>query len=123
MYGSAGIVESISMSDLHVPADRVFVGETPDDPWAPIGRLLSGREDPGDWPNARRFATAGGGADPASGTPYVPASGHGEYLVPHTESVRNLALINLDFVDEVVSDRLVIAPGAPTSAPNERPVL
>jgi len=123
MYGSAGIVESISMSDLHVPADRVFVGETPDDPWAPIGRFLSGRENPGDWPDARRFATAGGGADPASGTPYVPASGHGEYLVPHTESVRNLALINLDLVDEVVSDRLVLAPGAPTSAPNERPVL
>ncbi|UOQ90246.1 alpha/beta hydrolase [Agromyces endophyticus] len=113
MYGSAGLTGDVSLGGLHVPDGQVWAGETIDDPWAPTGRILSGRQDPADWTGVNEFGTNGGETDPISGERLAESHGHGEYLIPSSESVRNLALINLGRGDLVTSDLTTLAPGAP----------
>jgi hypothetical protein len=96
MYGSAGAPPGVdSASDLHVPEGSVYVGQTVDDPWAPIGKSLSGRGNPSAWDDVNLYGTDGGNVDPITLEPLKEAHGHSEYLRPNTESQRNLAIIGL----------------------------
>ncbi|MEZ3157897.1 alpha/beta hydrolase [Microbacterium sp. BWR-S6Y] len=47
LLGSAGVADEVEhVSDLNVPPCQVFASQAVHDEWAPIGQLLSGREDP-----------------------------------------------------------------------------
>jgi hypothetical protein len=111
MYGSAGLTVD-SAEDLHMSASDIYVGEAHDDDVADIGRFGSGRADPANWDfGGTEYATNGGKADELTGQMLVSSSGHGGYLVPDTESLRNIALIGLDRGDLVSQDVPILAPG------------
>lgn len=111
MYGSAGLTVD-SAEDLHMSASDIYVGEAHDDSVADIGRFGSGRTDPANWDfGGTEYATNGGRADELTGQMLVSSSGHSGYLVPDTESLRNIALIGLDRGDLVSRDSMVLAPG------------
>jgi hypothetical protein len=105
MYGSAGGWDIRDVRELDVPSGQVFAAETSSDPWAPVGRTGSFRMDPlGDRFGATEYGSNGGSADPLFGGTAVESSGHSEYLKPNSESLRNLALINLGRGDLVTKD-------------------
>jgi hypothetical protein len=111
MYGSAGLTVD-SAEDLHISASDIYVGEAHDDGVADIGRFGSGRTDPANWDfGGTEYATNGGKADELTGQMLVSSSGHSGYLVPDTESLRNIALIGLDRGDLVSQDVPILAPG------------
>ena len=83
-------------SELHVPADRVYVGEAPWDPV--VGSSWFGADPGGPGFGARSFGVRG-----TAGAPGVSAegallgvAGHNSYFDRGTESFRNLALIGID---------------------------
>ncbi|MET0989763.1 MAG: alpha/beta hydrolase, partial [Glaciihabitans sp.] len=104
MYGSAGGVDIKDVRELDVPTGEVYATETRNDPWAPVGRFLSDRSDPlSDRFGASEFRSDGGVPDPYGGE-FIEISGHSEYLHARSESLRNLALINLGRGDLVTKD-------------------
>jgi hypothetical protein len=132
MLGSAGLTVD-SVDALRVPDDEVYAAESPGqtvtmtpsnrtsygtypgateyDPWAPIGRWLSGRTNPDEAFGATRFSVAGTdtleashGHDSNPGTVNPDGSFTSEgdgYLSAKTESLYNVALITTGRGNEV----------------------
>ena len=52
--------QAVEVQNLHINPSKVWVGESPSEPWAPLGRKLSGRGDPNTWSGINSFGTTGG---------------------------------------------------------------
>ncbi|MFE6967502.1 alpha/beta hydrolase [Agromyces sp. NPDC057679] len=111
MYGSAGLTD-LDLNELNVPDGVVYVGQAVDDDLATIGRLLSGRQDPGEWLGVQRYDTNGGDVDPITESTFPDTKGHNEYLVPGSETIRNLALINLGRGELATEDKYIVPASA-----------
>lgn len=97
MLGSAGIPDSVSIRDLHVPASRVFASQASADVLAGVGQVLSGRANPtvGSW-GATVFGSDGltlndghhlGAVDGHNAVGSSNSDDNGKYLGPATESL------------------------------------
>ncbi|KZC93969.1 hypothetical protein AWH51_00435 [Clavibacter tessellarius] len=89
-----GVVRDVS--ELSVPADRVFVGEAPGDPVAGSSWFGADPGSPGF--GARPFGVrgTGGAAGVSADGALAGVAGHNGYFDRGTESFRNLALIGID---------------------------
>ena len=91
IIGSPGSSAQLA-SDLGVPGDNVYVGEAD---WDQIKDSAFFGSDPGSSSfGAHKFRVAGG-VDPLTGVDLTGSTGHDEYLVAGSESLRNLALVAL----------------------------
>jgi pimeloyl-ACP methyl ester carboxylesterase len=91
VFGSPGSAAQ-SASELGIPGDNVFVGEAE---WDQIKDSAFFGSDPGSASfGAHRFRVLGG-VDPITGEELTGSTGHDEYLMPGSESLRNLALVAL----------------------------
>jgi hypothetical protein len=97
MLGSAGIPSEIAITDLHVPASRVYASQASADTLAGLGQILSGRANPtgGSW-GATVFGSDGltlgdgdhlGAVDGHNAVGSSNADDRGKYLGPATESL------------------------------------
>ncbi len=91
LIGSPGS-SAQSVADLGVRNDAVYVGEAE---WDQIKDSAFFGSDPGSASFGARLFSVNGGDDPITSQPLVGSTGHDAYLVPGSESVRNLALICL----------------------------
>jgi len=91
IIGSPGSSAQLA-SDLGVPGDNVYVGEAD---WDQVKDSAFFGSDPGSASfGAHRFRVAGG-TDPVTGQALLGSTGHDEYLMVGSESLRNLALVAL----------------------------
>ena len=91
IIGSPGSSAQLA-TDLGVPGDNVYVGEAD---WDQVKDSAFFGSDPGSAAfGAHRFRVAGG-TDPLTGHPLLGSTGHDEYLMVGSESLRNLALVAL----------------------------
>ncbi len=79
-------------SDLGVPGDNVYVGEAD---WDQIKDSAFFGSDPGSTSFGAHHFRVSGGVDPLTGAELAGSTGHDEYLMAGSESLRNLALIAL----------------------------
>lgn len=112
MVGSPGSTAE-SASELAVPIGKVWVGEAAWDPVVGSGYYGS---DPGSSEYGAKKMSVAGVTDPLTGEYLRGSVGHNDYLEPHTESLRNMALIGIDRVDWVTNgtaaDASKTAPGS-----------
>lgn len=88
-------------SDLRVPGDNVYVGEAA---WDQVKDSAFFGSDPGSASFGARHFSVDGGVDPLTGRELLASTGHDAYLVPGSESLRNLALIALGYGGLVTTD-------------------
>lgn len=91
VIGSPGSAAQ-SASDLGVKGDNVFVGEAD---WDQVKDSAFFGSDPGSDSFGAHLFRVAGGVDPITGAPLLGSTGHDEYLVPGSESIRNIALVTL----------------------------
>lgn len=82
-----------SVDELSVRNGNVYVGEAP---WDAVPDSAFFGSDPGAASYGAKSFGAVGGVDPVTHEPLRGSFGHIEYFSPHTESLRNLALIGID---------------------------
>lgn len=92
VVGSPGS-DAKSVDDLHVRGRNVFVGEASWDPV--VGSGFFGN-DPGAPSYGARPMSVAGGADLITDEELTASVGHNGYFDPHSESLRNMALIGID---------------------------
>ena len=91
LIGSPGSAAQ-QASDLGVPGDNVYVGEAD---WDQIKDSAFFGSDPGSASFGAHHFRVAGGVDPLTGANLLGSTGHDEYLVTGSESLRNLALVSL----------------------------
>lgn len=106
LVGSPGSSAQLA-SDLGVSGDNVYVGEAP---WDQVKDSAFFGSDPGAASFGAHVFSVEGGVDPVSGDSMIGSTGHNEYLVLGSESIRNLALIALG------QGRLITSDAAPSVA-------
>ena len=106
IVGSPGSSAQLA-SDLGVPGNSVYVGEAD---WDQVKDTAFFGSDPGSNGFGAHVFSVDGGADPLTGAPMVGSTGHNEYFVVGSESIRNLALVALG------QGRLVTTDNAPAVA-------
>ena len=93
VVGSPGSSAVHSVDDLHVRGRNVFVGEASWDPVVGTGYFGS---DPGAAAYGAHPMGVAGGTDLITSDELAASVGHNEYFAPHSESLRNMALIGID---------------------------
>lgn len=91
MVGSPGVTVD-SARDLAVRGGNIFVGEAS---WDPVVDTAFHGLDPGSDAFGAHVFKVSGGVDSITGAMLSGSTGHNEYFVPGSESMRNLALIGL----------------------------
>lgn len=91
IVGSPGS-EARKATELGVPGDNVFVGEAP---WDQVKDSAFFGVDPGSNAFGAHQFSVEGRVDPLTGKQLVGSTGHDEYFVRGSESLRNLALVAL----------------------------
>ena len=81
-----------SAAELGVAGDNVYVGEAP---WDQVKDSAFFGTDPGSTAFGAHAFSVDGGTDPLTGGALLGSSGHNEYFVAGSESMRNLALVGL----------------------------
>lgn len=92
VVGSPGS-DAQSVDDLHVRGRNVFVGEASWDPVAGTGYFGT---DPGSPAYGAHPMSVAGGVDLVTDEALAASVGHNGYFMPHSESLRNMALIGID---------------------------
>jgi hypothetical protein len=91
LVGSPGSTAATA-ADLGVPGDNVYVGEAD---WDQVKDTAFFGTDPGSAAFGAHHFGVGGGYDPLTGETELGSTGHDEYFVAGSESMKNLALIAL----------------------------
>ncbi len=91
IIGSPGSSAQLA-TDLGVPGDNVYVGEAD---WDQVKDSAFFGSDPGSASFGAHHFRVAGGTDPLTGAQLLGSTGHDEYLMVGSESLRNLALIAL----------------------------
>ncbi len=88
-----------SVKDLHVKHANVWVGSAA---WDPVPSSAFFGSDPAAPSYGAHTMGVGGGTDVITGKPLAQSFGHNAYFDPHTESMRNMALIGIDHAELVM---------------------
>ena len=91
IIGSPGSSAQLA-TDLGVPGDNVYVGEAD---WDQVKDSAFFGSDPGSASFGAHHFRVAGGTDPVTGSALLGSTGHDEYLMVGSESLRNLALVAL----------------------------
>ncbi len=110
LLGSAGISPLVtSAAELNVPSGQVFVSQSTNDGWAPIGQLFSGRTDPSvsEW-GARPFSSeaaefpSGPAAAVGMHGPFGDGDQRASYFDAGTSALQGAALISVGKGEELI---------------------
>jgi len=104
IVGSPGS-EAKRATELGVPGDNVFVGEAP---WDQVKDSAFFGADPGSTSFGAHQISVDGGVDSLTGATLLASTGHDEYFVRGSESLRNLALVALGQGALVSSDSAAV---------------